>query len=145
MKKIIVLLSLALIFTCSIFIKPKDFTLVNYFDEGILYTYTSQPINDTSIHLAGTYMSLNSKGANKDNRIGECLYLDCAEINSVLTKLKAKVKFTEYIEEQQLTIIYAYSNLIPISKTIDNHKVNLQISSCSEYCAIGWPVIYSGF
>ena len=146
MKKIIVILVLCLLFACNIFISPKkEFTLKDYFDSGILYTYTSYPINETSIELVDTYMSTSTKGCNKDSVIGECLYFQNLEVNSALKTLKAKVKFTEYIESQHLTIIYAYSSLIPKHKTINNYKINLQISTCSEYSAIGWPVIYGSF
>ena len=145
MKKFIVLLILALTMCGSMLIKPKTFTFNTYFNNGVIYTYTSHPINDTSILLVGTYMSLNSNGADENDIIGECIYFDNLEVSSAITKLKAKVKFTEYIEEQHLTIIYAYSNLIPISKQVNNHKVNLQISTCNEYSAIGWPLIYGGF
>ena len=90
-------------------------------------------------------MSLSSRGANKNDIIGECLYFENLEVGSAIKTLKSKVRFTEYIDSQKLTIIYAYSNLIPTYKTINNNKINLQISSCSEYSVIGWPVIYGSF
>lgn len=145
MKKIIVVIVLSLLFACGIFVKPKQFTLKTYFNSGILYTYTSRPINETSIELVGNYMSLSSRGANKNDIIGECLYFENLEVGSAIKTLKAKVRFTEYIDSQKLTIIYAYSSLIPTYKTINNNKINLQISSCSEYSVIGWPVIYGSF
>lgn len=145
MKKFIVLIILALATSCVIFVKPKTFSLKSYFDKGMLYTYTTHPINDTSIPLTGTYMSLNAEGADKDTIIGECMYFDNLEVGAALKSLKAEVKFTEYIDEQHLTIIYAYSKLIPISKNMNNHIINLQISTCNEYSVVGWPVIYGGF
>ena len=145
MKKIIIILSLCLLFACSIFIKPKDFSLSNYFDTGILYIYTRTPINETSMQLTNTYMSTSKKGANKNNVIGESLYFNNLEVGSAIKKLKAKVKFTEYIEEQQLTIIYAYSSLINTHEIVKNVKVNLQISTCDEYSVVGWPLIYGSF
>ncbi len=145
MKKFIVMLVLSILFACSIFIDKKPFSLRTYFDKGALYTYTSYPINDTSIALVGNYMSISPDGANAKNTIGECLYFDNLEVGNALNRLKAKVKFTEYIEAQQLTIIYAYTKLVPKHETIGGHKINLQVSTCSEYTAIGWPVIYGGF
>lgn len=145
MKKIIIILLLCLLFICSIWVKPKEFTLRDYFDSGILHIYTKRPINETSIYLVGTYMSSSTKGATKEDIIGESLYFNNLEINSALTTLKAKVKFTEYIQEQHLTIIYAYSSLIPSYEIVDNVKVNLQISTCNEYSVIGWPLIYGSF
>lgn len=145
MKKIIVVLLLCLLFACSIFIKPKHFTLKDYFEAGVLHIYTKRPINETSILLANTYMSSNPQGATNKDIIGESLYFTNLEVGSAINILKMKVKFTEYIEEQALTVIYGYSSLIPCYKTINNIKINLQISTCSEYSVIGWPVIYGSF
>ena len=145
MKKIIVILVFCLLFVCSIAIKPKTFSLQNYFDSGLLHIYTKRPINETSIPLANTYMSSNSSGAKKDEIIGESLYFKNLEIGSAINKLKAKVKFTEYIDNQNLTIIYAYSKLIPKYEMVNNMKINLQISTCDEYSVIGWPLIYGSF
>lgn len=145
MKKIIVILILCMLFACSIFIKPKDFTLRDYFDSGILHIYTRHPINSTSIQLANTYMSTSKKGASNKDIIGESLYFNNLEIESAIKTLKAKVKFTEYLKEQKLTIIYAYTSLIDCHKIVDNVKVNLQISTCDEYSVIGWPLIYGSF
>ncbi|MBQ3502918.1 MAG: hypothetical protein IJA72_04595 [Clostridia bacterium] len=145
MKKIIVLLVLCLLFACSIFIKPYQFSLNDYFDCGILHIYTNRPINETSIKLTNIYISGSAKGATKADIVGESLYFENLEIGSAIKTLKAKVKFTEYLKEQRLTIIYAYTNLIPTYKKINNIKINLQISTCSEYSVIGWPVIYGSF
>jgi hypothetical protein len=134
-----------MLFACSIFVKPNNFSLKNYFNTGLLHIYTKRPINETSIYLVNIYISTNSKGATKEDIIGESLYFENLEIDSALNKLKAKIKFTEYIDDQNLTIIYAYSNLIPSSKTLNNTKVNLQISTCNEYSVIGWPIIYGSF
>ena len=90
-------------------------------------------------------MSTSKKGANSKDIIGESLYFNNLEIASAIKTLKAKVKFTEYLKEQKLTIIYAYSSLINCYKTIDHIKVNLQISTCDEYSVIGWPLIYGSF
>lgn len=145
MKKIIIVLILCLLFACSIFVKPTEFSLTNYFDCGVLHIYTNRPVNETSIQLSNIYMSTSSHGASKSDIIGESLYFNNLEISSAINTLKAKVKFTEYIEEQRLTVIYAYSSLIPTHKIVDNIKINLQISTCSEYSVIGWPVIYGSF
>jgi len=145
MKKIIIVLIICLLFTCNIFIKPKNFTLKNYFSSGLLHIYTSKPINETSIHLANTYVSTSSKGLSKDDLIGESIYLENLEVDSAISKLKAKIKFTEYLDEQNLTLIYAYTKLIEKYEMVNNVKVNLQISTCSEYTVIGWPLIYGSF
>ena len=146
MKKIIIILIICMLFACNIFIKPKEFSLTNYFDSGLLHIYTNRPINETSIKLLETsYMSTSDKGCKKGDIIGESLYFENLEISSAINTLKAKVKFTEYLDEQNLTVIYAYSNLIPKYETVNNVKVNLQISTCNEYSVIGWPVIYGSF
>ena len=145
MKKIFIILILCLLFICSIFVSPKEFSLKNYFNTGILHIYTKRPINETSMPLVNLYISSSSKGATKDDIIGESLYFDNLEIDSDLTTLKAKVKFTEYLDEQNLTVIYAYSNLIKTHKIVNNIKINLQISTCNEYSVIGWPLIYGSF
>ena len=145
MKKIIVILVLCLLFACSIFIKPKEFSLNNYFDSGLLHIYTKRPINETSIAISNVYMSTSNKGVTKGDIVGESLYFNNLEVGSALQKLKAKVKFTEYIDEQNLTLIYAYTSLIPKYEMVNNVKINLQISTCDEYSVIGWPLIYGSF
>ena len=145
MKKVIVVLILSLLFACSVFVKPKEFSLQNYFDAGLLHIYTSRPINETSIALANTYISTSSKGIKKGDILGESLYFNNLEIGSAIKKLKAKVKFTEYLDNQNLTIIYAYTNLISKYEMVNNVKINLQISTCDEYSIIGWPLIYGSF
>lgn len=145
MKKIIVILILTLLFACSIFVKPKEFSLQNYFDNGLLHIYTNRPINETSIAITNIYMSSNTKGVTKGDIVGESLYFKNLEVSSAISKLKAKVKFTEYIDEQNLTLIYAYTNLISKYEIINNVKINLQISTCDEYSVIGWPLIYGSF
>lgn len=144
MKKICIILILALVFGCSFFVKPKQFNLRSYFDSGILHIYTKQPINQTSILISNLYMSSSSSGADK-NILGESLYFENLEVGSALTKLKARVKFTEYVKNQNLTIIYAYTNLIPKYEMINNVKINLQISTSEQYSVIGWPLIYGSF
>ncbi|MBO5910051.1 MAG: hypothetical protein J6Q15_00930 [Clostridia bacterium] len=134
-----------MLFACSIFIRPNEFSLKNYFNSGTLHIYTTHPINETSIQLTNSYISTSRKGATNKDIIGESLYFDNLEVGSAIKTLKAKIKFTEFIKEQNLTIIYAYTLLIPTSKIIDNIKINLQISTCNEYSVIGWPVIYGSF
>lgn len=90
-------------------------------------------------------MTANYDKVNKKDIVGESLCFNDLEIGSAINTLKAKIKFTEYIENQNLTIIYAYSSLISTYKKINNVKVNLQISTCTEYSIIGWPVIYGSF
>ena len=145
MKKIFIILILCLLFACSVFVKPKNFTLQDYFDAGILHIYTLRPINETSIPLANTYMSTSKKGLQPGDIIGESIYFNNLEVGDAIKKLKAKIKFTEYIDEQNLTIIYAYTNLISKNEIVNNIKINLQISVCDEYSIIGWPLIYGSF
>ncbi|MBQ7797865.1 MAG: hypothetical protein IJ371_01940 [Clostridia bacterium] len=145
MKKVFIVLILCLLFACSMIVKPKEFSLQNYFNSGMLHIYTNRPINETSIYLANTYMSTSTKGIKKGDIIGESLYFQNLEISSAINKLKAKVKFTEYIDNQNLTLIYAYSTLIPKYEMVNNVKINLQISTCDAYSVIGWPLIYGSF
>ena len=145
MKKIFIILILCLLFACSVFVKPKNFTLQDYFDAGILHIYTLRPINETSIPLANTYMSTSKKGLQPGDIIGESIYFNNLEVGDAIKKLKAKIKFTEYIDEQNLTIIYAYTNLISKNEIVNNIKINLQISACDEYSIVGWPLIYGSF
>ena len=145
MKKIIVILVLCLLFACSILIQPKEFSLKNYFNSGLLHIYTKRPINETSIAITDIFMSTSTEGTVKGDIVGESLYFDNLEVGSAIQKLKAKVKFTEYLDEQNLTLIYAYTNLISKYEIVNNVKINLQISTCDEYSVIGWPLIYGSF
>ena len=145
MKKIIVLLILCLLFACSIFVDQQHFSLTNYFSTGTLHIYTKRPINQTSIPLASIYMSSNADGSRPEEIIGESLYFENLEVGSAITTLKAKIKFTEYIDEQNLTLIYAHTNLINKYEIVNGVKINLQISTCDQYSVIGWPLIYGSF
>ena len=145
MKKIIVILVLCLLFACNILIKPKEFSLNNYFDSGLLHIYTHRPINETSIAISNLYMSTSNKGVIKGDIVGESLYFNNLEVGSAIQNLKAKVKFTEFLDDQNLTLIYAYTTLIPKYEMVNNVKINLQISTCDEYSVIGWPLIYGSF
>ncbi len=145
MKKIIVILVLCLLFACNILIKPKEFSLQNYFDSGLLHIYTNRPINETSIAITNLYMSTSKKGITKGDIVGESLYFDNLEVGSAIQKLKAKAKFTEYLDDQNITLIYAYTSIISKYEMVNNVKINLQISTCDEYSVIGWPLIYGSF
>ncbi|MBO5910110.1 MAG: hypothetical protein J6Q15_01230, partial [Clostridia bacterium] len=98
MKKIIVILVLCLLFACSILIQPKEFSLKNYFNSGLLHIYTKRPINETSIAITDIFMSTSTEGTVKGDIVGESLYFDNLEVGSAIQKLKAKVKFTEYLD-----------------------------------------------
>ena len=145
MKKIIVILILGIIFACGIFANHQPFTLSNYFNSGTLHIYTKAPINETSVPLTSIYMSEPTPHIQNSDIIGESMYFENLEVGSAINTLKATVKFTEYIKQQNLTIIYAYTKLINQYKIINNTRVNLQISTCDEYSVIGWPLIYGSF
>lgn len=144
MKKICIILILTLLFGCSFFVKPKQFNLRSYFNSGILHIYTKYPINNTSLPISNLYMS-NCTSGSKNQIIGESLYFENLEVGNALSTLKAKIKFIEYLKNQKLTIIYAYTNLIPKYEIVNNIKINLQISTCEQYSVIGWPLIYGSF
>lgn len=142
------ILSLFIIIFCGIFFSPnnnRDFSLSKYFSGNTLYTYTSEYINPTSTKITNTYMSSSSTGATSQNLLGESMYFDNLEVGYALKTLKANVKFTEYLPDEHLTIIYGYSPLINKNKIIKDKTINLQIAISSEYAIIGWPVIFGSF
>lgn len=147
MKKLIFIFSLFLILFCSIFFAPQntDFSLINYFDGDIMYTYTNENINSTSVKITNTYMSSSAKGANRRNLLGESMYFDNLEVGSAIKTLKLSVKFTEHLKSEHLTIIYGYSPLINTTKYIKGRLINVQIAISSEYTIIGWPAIFGSF
>lgn len=141
MKKFIVLPILLLIIICNIYNK-QEFSLSTYFNQGKLSYYTNTATNTLSVKLADSYMSLTKPNA---KIIGESMYFNNLEVISAIKTLKASVKFTEYLSEQNLTLIYCYTSLIPTYKYVKSNKINLQISTCEEYSIIGWPLIYGSF
>lgn len=147
MKKIIFILSLSIILGCSIFFKPykKRFSLTNYFHSGTLYIYTNKSINSSSVKITNNYINTSSQGATSENIIGESIYFENLEVGSAIETMKAKVMFTEYLENENLTIIYALSPLIPLKKKVKNNYINMQIAISSEYTIIGWPTILGSF
>lgn len=147
MKKLALILSLSIILLCGVFFTSSNqtFSLQDYFSNNNIYFYTNEYINPTSIKITNTYMSLDCSGVNNNNLLGESMYFDNLEVGSALKTLKAHVKFTEYLKQERLTIIYAYSPLIIKNRIVNNKKVNLQISISNEYTIIGWPVIFGSF
>lgn len=143
MKKLFVTLSLFTLFICNIIVEQKNFSFRDYFDNGILYTYTKKPIDESSIFLANNYMTINA--SSQQEVLGESVYFENLELGSAINTLQADIKFTEYLKNEQLTIIYAYSNLIPTHKYVNNYKINLQISVANDYIVIGWPLILGSF
>lgn len=140
MKKFIVIVIISLIICCSTYIK-QDFTLSSYFTTGKISYYTSIP-NTNSTKLADTYINTQKP---QSNIIGESMYFTNIEVITAIKILKARVEFAEYLDEQDLTLIYCYTNLIPTYKNVKSHKINLQISVSEEYTIIGWPLIYGSF
>ena len=140
MKKFIILFIIFLIICCSTYIK-HDFTLTSYFNTGTISYYTSTP-NNNSTKLADTYLNTQKPSS---NIIGESMYFTNIEVITAIKTLKAKLKFTEYLTEQNLTLIYCYTSLIPTYKYVKSHKINLQISVNDNYTIIGWPLIYGSF
>ncbi len=141
MKKLIIIFILSVLICCSTYIK-QNFTLSSYFTTGQLSYYTSSPITTSSIKLADAYLTHEKPSS---NIIGESMYFTNLEVISAIDTLKAEVKFTEYLSEQNLTLIYCYTNLIPTYKYVKSFKINLQISTNDEYTIIGWPLIYGSF
>lgn len=147
MKKFIFILSLSTILGCSIFFKPckNEFSLTSYFNSGTLYTYTNKSINSSSVKITNNYINLDSQGAKKEDIVGESIYFKNLEVGSVLETMKAKVIFIEYLENENLTIIYTLSPLIPVKKKVKNNYINFQIAISNEYTIIGWPTILGSF
>lgn len=147
MKKFIFILSLSIILGCSIFFKSNknQFSLTDYFHSGILYTYTNKSINSSSVKITNNYINLNSQGAKKEDIVGESIYFKNLEVGCALKIMKAKVNFVEYLENENLTIIYAFSPLIPLKRKVKNNYINFQVAVSKEYTVIGWPTILGSF
>lgn len=118
----------------------KEFSLQNYFS-GEYCSYSNSPANKNSIFLGTCY--LNS-GIKVDDPVGESVKVYNLEAGAAIKKLSAKVVKTELIDSGA-TIIYAYSNLIPRSVTVNESKVNLQIACYQDYSIVGWPLILGSY
>lgn len=117
MKKIFVLLILLTIILLNSYSKQTEFSLSNYFDIGTITSFKN----------------------------GESIYFTNFEVNDALKKLNAEIKFTEYIKNKDLTILYCKSPIIPKSVDVKNFNINLQIAITDDYTVIGWPMILGSF
>lgn len=137
MKKFFVLLILLCILLLNSYSNQSNFSLSTYFKTGSITRYTHENTKNSILP------NITINGNNK--LIGESIYFNNLNIDNALHTLLAKVEFTEYLIEKDLTIIYCSSPLVPRSVEIKNEIINLQIATCPEYTIIGWPMILGSF
>lgn len=137
MKKIFVLLILLMILLLNSYSNQTDFSFSTYFNSGTITKYTEDNCNASIL----PNISINSNG----KIIGESIYFEQLEVGNALSTLKAKVLFTEYISNRDLTVIYCSSPLIEKSVMVKDYSVNLQIATTDNYTVIGWPMILGSF
>jgi len=136
MKKLFVLILLLSILAIHSLQSKNEFSFSKYFNFGELTTYTKGGRNQILPNI-----QINGNG----KIIGESIKFENCEPIALLTKLNAKICFFEYIEERDLTIIYAYTNLIEKKISVKKHKINIQLAHTSNYTVIGWPLILGSF
>ena len=139
MKKFAIVIIVFLILISGIKTE-SEFSLLNYFS-GEYIVYTSKAGSENSINLGFCYV--NSKPV-KDYIIGESITVKNLEVSSAIKTLNSRVIKTEYLEDNMI-IIYAYSNLIKDSVDLFGRKVNLQIAIKGDETTIGWPLILGSF
>lgn len=136
MKKfiIVLLMGFLLLRGCK-----TDFSLADYFI-GTLKVY-SLDSTAQSVDLGFAYIT------DKENcsaKVGESMTLNSVEPLLVLQKLSAKIVSTEVLEDGT-EVIYAVSNIVPKSVSLNNKKVNLQLANTKDGVVIGWPLIIGSF
>lgn len=137
MKKIFVLLILLCILLLNSYSNQNEFSFSSYFKTGTITRYTDE--NTELSILPNVTINGNS------NLVGESIFFESLDLNNALHTLLANIKFVEYITENDLTILYCSSPLIPKSIQVKNENINLQIATCEKYTVIGWPLILGGF
>jgi len=130
MKKIFILLILLTILLLNSYTTKPDFSFSNYFNVGTLTQYTDENMKNLKY---------------KKSILGESIYFTNLNVENALNKLKAKIQFTEYIANKDLSILYCTSPLINKNVKVKNKSVNLQIAITEEYVVIGWPLILGSF
>ena len=136
MKKFIVLAVLLLILILNSVQTKSNFSLKDYFDFGELTIYSNYKSEILPNVSMNTY---------KGEVIGESLFLKNYEADAILKKLNAQIKFLEYIDNLDLSIIYAYSPIISKTVELKNTSINLQIAVANDYLVVGWPMILGSF
>lgn len=136
MKKIFIFILLLSILVVHFLQEKSSFSFSDYFSFGDITVYSQ---SDNSSFLPN--IEMNGKG----KVVGESIRFNKVEPLSLINTLNAEIKFFEYIENQDLTIIYCYSNLIDKEVTVKNENINLQIAYCEDYTIIGWPLILGSF
>ena len=139
MKKIAVVLIVFLIILSGVKYE-NDFTLLNYFS-GEYVVYTSEDVEGSGVDLGFCYMNTEPV---KNHVVGESVKVRNLEVGKALSTLNARVVNTEYLEND-LTVIYAYTNLIKEKVEVSGNLVNLQIAMREDYVIIGWPLILGSY
>ena len=135
MKKIFV--AIILLFILSNIIVDNRFSLNDYF-EGEYTSYFSD-YTQNCVDLGFCYAGDVCVG----ELIGESVEVIDLEVGAAIKLLNAKVVRTEYINN--VTVIYAQTNLIHKNVLVGGEKVNLQFAIKEDSCIIGWPLILGGF
>ena len=138
MKKIFVLILVLSLIIINAFYWRKNFSFRDYFSSGNLTQYTAN-LKPYTPKLFRKFLS------NKKDVVGESIYFENLEVGEALKTLQAEVKYTEYLEDMNLTVLYCYTDKIKDSVYTNNYKINLQIASCENYTVIGWPMILGSF
>ena len=109
---------------------------------NLLY-YTEISASENAICCGNLF--INTKIENDAKVIGESIEIESEKLESVLKNLKFKFKAKEYIEANNLYVLYGFSDKIPNITHYGNYLTNLQIAVYENYCIIGWPMILGSF
>lgn len=138
MKKFIILLILLLLIVVNSPNVKSEFSLKTYFKDIEITTYTKENLGEGNL--------LPTVSASKSGKvIGETLFSKNLELGSALKTLRAKVLKTEFLPDENLTVILAHSDLINSEVKLNDMSINLQIAVSQDYIVIGWPMILGGF
>lgn len=118
--------------------KKNDFTLLDYF-EGEYHCYTASDADGVDLGFC-----CMAQERIESECIGESMRFSNLEIGNALEVLEARVVRTECLDNGTV-VIYAHTDMIDDSVSIDNQRVNIQIAHNDQYSVIGWPLILGGF
>ena len=134
MKKIVAIIIVFASLVANI--KCRDFSLLDYFTGDISYYSLT---DNGGADLTFCYKVSSKSGS----IIGESVKIENAELNSIISTLRARVIKTEWVEDR--CIVYAYSSLVPTSVRLFNENINIQIAYNDSSAIIGWPLIYGDY
>lgn len=129
---------IAIIF--PIYNSPKT----NIFEiEGISAVYFAEEENGNFNYIQQDINSIKIDNLSKSDAI--LLVFEEKSVDFVIKNLKIDVFKQEFLQEEELEIVYGYTNFYNDFIYIDGKQSNAQVVKSGEKILVGFPIIYCGY